>query len=86
MRHLSTELDRSEKFRLTLTEVGMAMLCGALLAQTAVVTSLNSHQDLAWSWFMQIAAIGVGIGIGALAGWRSLGRWRRQRHSAPATT
>lgn len=79
MRHLSTELDRSEKFRLTLTEVGMAMLCGALLAQTAVVTSLNSHQDLAWSWFLQIAAIAVGIGIGALAGWRTLARRKCHR-------
>lgn len=86
MRHPTTELDRSEKFRLSLTEAGMAMLCGALLAQTAVVTSLNAHHDLAWSWFAQIAAIAAGIGIGALAGWRGLARGRRRRSLRQAAT
>lgn len=79
MHHPATGLDRGERFRLSLTETGMAMLCGALLAQMAVVTSLDAHRDLAWSWLTQLAGIAVGIGLGALAGWRTLARRRRRR-------
>jgi hypothetical protein len=84
MHSVTTGLAGSERIRLALTEAGMAMLCGAMLAQTAVITSLEAHRDIAWSWFAQVMAIGVGIGIGAVAGWRTVARrrWPTRRATA----
>ncbi len=65
--------------RMALTEMGMAALMGASLAMLGVLAQVGPPAELWWSSIAQLAALSVGVGVGALLGWRALAHRGRSR-------
>ncbi len=63
------------------SEIGIAVMIGALLACTGTLASLGFGSALWWALAAQLAAIALGVGVGGLLGALAT----RHRRSAPAT-
>jgi hypothetical protein len=71
--------------RMALTEMGMAVLMGASLAMLSVLAEVGPPAELWWSSIAQLAALSVGVGVGALLGWRALSHRASPRLNARRT-